>query len=243
MLVAIHQPLYFPWLGYLDRMAKSDMFVVLDHVQFERRNYQNRASILLEGEPKWLTVPVVQVSQKETIVEKQVDNSAEGSREWGPTHYKTLRYAYRKAPHFERYAPRLREILETRWDRLLDLDLATMEFLRENLQIRTPLRLSSEMQPEGARSELLLDLCRSVGPGTTFLGGMGGSRRYLDQAAFAAAGIGVQWQELTHPVYPQCGGGPFQPGLTALDLLFNVGPQAAEYFHEMPPVRDERVAA
>ena len=37
MLVAIHQPLYFPWLGYLDRMARSDLFVVLDHVQFERR--------------------------------------------------------------------------------------------------------------------------------------------------------------------------------------------------------------
>jgi len=243
MLVAIHQPLYFPWLGYLDRMAKSDLFVVLDHVQFERRNYQNRASILLEGEPRWLTVPVVQVSQKETIIEKQVDNSAEGSRQWGPNHYKTLRYAYRKAPHFERYAPRLREILEARWDRLLDLDLATMEFLRDTLEIRTPLRLSSEMQPEGARSELLLDLCRSIGPGTTFLGGMGGSRRYLDQAAFAAAGIGVQWQELTHPVYPQCGGGPFQPGQTALDLLFNVGPQAAEYLHEVPRVRAERIAA
>ena len=243
MLVAIHQPLYFPWLGYLDRMAKSDLFVVLDHVQFERRNYQNRASILLEGEPRWLTVPVIQVSQKETIIEKGVDNSAEGSRQWGPNHYKTLRYAYRKAPYFESYAPRLREILEARWDRLLDLDLATMEFLREALEIRTPIRLSSQMNPDGARSELLLNICRTVGPGSTFLGGMGGSRNYLDKDAFANAGIGVQWQELNHPVYPQCGGGPFKPGQTALDLLFNVGPQACEYFHEVPNVRAERIAA
>jgi len=45
MLVAIHQPNYLPWLGYLDRMAKADLFVVLDHVQFERRNYQNRTQI------------------------------------------------------------------------------------------------------------------------------------------------------------------------------------------------------
>jgi hypothetical protein len=59
MLVAIHQPNYFPWLGYLDRMAKADLFVVLDHVQFERRSYQNRIQILLEGEPRWLTVPVI----------------------------------------------------------------------------------------------------------------------------------------------------------------------------------------
>ena len=243
MLVAIHQPLYFPWLGYLDRMAKSDMFVVLDHVQFERRNYQNRANILLEGEPKWLTVPVVQLSQKERIFETRVDNSEGGSRQWGPNHFKTLRYAYRKSPYFENYAPRLREILEARWDRLIDLNLATLEFLREAFEIRTPLRLSSQMRAEGARSDLLLNLCREVGPGTTFLGGMGGSRRYLDQDAFASAGVGVQWQELEHPVYPQCGGGPFQPGLTALDLLFNVGPSAPGHLTRTANVRDERLAA
>ena len=243
MLVAIHQPLYFPWLGYLDRMARADLFVILDHVQFERRNYQNRASIMLEGEPRWLTVPVVQVSQKELIIDKMVDNSAEGSREWGPNHFKTLRYAYRKAPHFEHYAPRLRDILEARWDKLLDLDLATMEFLREALEIRTPLRLSSQMQPEGARSELLLNICRSLGPGSTFLGGMGGSRRYLDKEAFAAANVGVQWQDFQHPVYPQCGGGAFVPGQTALDLLFNAGPAAAEHFHKASHVEPEPLAA
>jgi hypothetical protein len=224
-------------------MAKADLFVVLDHVQFERRNYQNRTQILLEGEPRWLTVPVVQLSQKERIIEKRVDNSEGGSRQWGPNHFKTLRYAYRKSPYFEQYAPRLREILEARWDRLLDLNLATLEFVREAFEIRTPLRLSSQMRAEGARSELLLNLCRELGPGTTFLGGMGGSRRYLDQDAFAEAGVGVQWQELEHPVYPQCGGGPFQPGLTALDLLFNVGPAAPGHLTRTANVRDERLAA
>ena len=243
MLVAIHQPLYFPWLGYLDRMARSDLFVVLDHVQFERRNYQNRASILLEGQPRWLTVPVVQLSQKERIIEKQVDNTAEGSRQWGPNHFKTLKYAYRKAPHFERYAPRLRDILEARWESLLELDLATMEFLREAFEIRTPLRLSSQMQPEGARSELLLNICLAVGPGSTFLGGMGGSRHYLDREAFAREKVGVQWQEFEHPAYPQCGATTFTPGQTALDALFNVGPAAAEYLHKADHAQRERLAA
>jgi hypothetical protein len=243
MLVAIHQPSYLPWLGYLDRMAKADLFIILDHVQFERRNYQNRTQILLEGEPRWLTVPVVQLSQKERITEKRIDNSEEGSRAWGPTHFKTLRYAYRKAPYFDHYAPRLQEILEARWDRLVDLDMAALEFLREAFEIRTPLRLSSQMQAEGARSELLLNLCREVSPDATFLGGLGGSRRYLDQDAFARAGIGVQWQVLEHPVYPQCGEGPFQPGLTALDILFNVGPRARDHLWQIARERDERVAA
>ncbi len=242
MLVAIHQPHYIPWLGYLDRMIKSDVFVILDHVQFERRNYQNRAMIRLEDESRWLTVPVVQVSQKELITEKAVDNSEEGSRRWGPNHFKTLQYAYRKAPFFPQYAPRLRQILEARWDKLVDLDLAMLDFLREAFEIRTPLRRSSQMNAQGARSDLLLNLCREVGPGTTFLGGLGGSRGYLDLEAFAAQGIGVQWQQFEHPAYPQCGDKPFIKGLMSLDLLFNCGPRGREYLWQRKPDA-ERLAA
>lgn len=243
MLVAIHQPHYIPWLGYLDRMVKADLFIILDHVQFERRNYQNRAMIRLEDEGRWLTVPVVQVSQKERIIDKAVDNSETGSRQWGPNHFKTLKYAYRKAPYFELYAPRLREILEARWDKLVDLDLAMLDLLRDIFEIRTPLRRSSQMRAEGARSELLLNLCRDAGAGSTFLGGLGGSRGYLDLAAFAAAGIGVEWQQFTHPAYPQCGDKPFIPGLMALDLAFNCGPRAAECLHGSTVKDDQRLAA
>lgn len=243
MIVTVHQPHFMPWLGYLHRMARADLFIVLDHVQFERRNFQNRTTILLEGEGKLLTVPVVQVSQKETIVDKAIDNSEGGSRQWGPTHFKTLKYAYRKAPHFEQYAPRLQQILEARWDKLIDLDLAMLDFVREAFDIATPVVRSSTMKAEGARSELLLNLCREIGPGTTFLGGLGGSRKYLDLEAFAQAGIGVQWQQFTHPTYAQCGGGAFAPGLMSLDALFNCGPAARDLLQAKAISHDERIAA
>jgi hypothetical protein len=243
MLIAIHQPHYVPWLGYLDRMVKADLFIVLDHVQFERRNFQNRTTIRLEGEPKLLTVPVVQLSQKERIIDKLVDNTEQGSRAWGPTHFKTLKYAYRKAPYFEPYAKRLQEILESRWEKLVDLDLAMLDFVRDAFEIRTPIKRSSEMVAGGARSELLLNLCKEVASGSVFLGGMGGSRRYLDHDAFAAAGIGVAWQQFVHPSYPQCGEGEFIPGLTSLDVLFNCGPKARELVWQPKVVRDERLAA
>ena len=231
MIVAIHQPHFMPWLGYLDRMLRADVFILLDHVQFERRNYQNRTKIRLEDEAKWLTVPVVQLSQKERIVEKRVDNPPEaGDRWWGPSSFQTLRYAYRKAPFFDPYAEPLREIFEKRWDRLVDLNQATLDFLREAYDIRTPLLKSSDLQVEGQKSGLLLNLCTAIG-GTCFLGGMGGSRHYLDLPAFEQAGVGVMWQDFKHPQYPQCGTAPFIPGLSALDLLFNVGPQARDVLH------------
>lgn len=234
MIVTIHQPLLFPWLGYLDRMARADLFVVLDHVQFERGNYQNRARYLHAGEPRWLTVPVIQRSQKERILDKEVDHGPAGKTPWGVAAFQTLRQAYREAPFFGAYAEPVRGILEARWTRLVDLALASMELARDAFGIRTPMIRSSELAVHGAKSDLVLAICEEVGA-TTFLGGMGGSRRYLDVAAFERAGIAVEWQAFSHPVYSQAGAGAFVPGLSSLDLLFNCGPLAREILLRRAP--------
>ena len=238
MIVAIHQPHYLPWLGYLHRMAQVDLFILLDHVQFERRNRQNRSQILLDGEARWLTVPVAQRSQKERIVDKLVDN--QDPRPWGTIHFSTLRHAYREAEHFQTYAPALRGILEARWERLVDLNRATLEFMREAFEIRTPLARSSELGVDGAKSELILNLCRAVGA-DRLLAGFGGSRRYLDLEAFARQGVGVEWHQFAHPEHAQCGPEPFIPGLAALDLLFNCGPRSRAIL--LQPAAQLRAAA
>jgi WbqC-like protein len=223
MIVAIHQPHYLPWLGYLHRMAQVDLFILLDHVQFERRNHQNRNRIRLDGEAFWLTVPVVQRSQKERIVEKLVDNAS--PRSWGPVHFSTLRHAYREAEHFGSYADALRKILDARWERLTDLNRAMLDLLRDAFDIRTPLARSSELGVDGAKSDLILNLCRAAGA-DTLLAGFGGSRAYLDAEGFAREGVRIRWHDFKHPTYKQCGAQPFLPGLAAIDLLFNCGPQS-----------------
>ena len=240
MLVAIHQPHYLPWLGYLHRMAQVDLFIVLDHVQFERRNYQNRSQIRLDGEALWLTVPVVQRSQKERIVEKLIDNG--GPRPWGPLHFSTLRHAYREAEHFSTYAGALRKILDARWERLAELDRAMLDLLREAFEIRTPLVRSSELAVGGARSDLILNLCRAAGA-DALLAGFGGSRGYLDLEAFAREGVRIKWHDFKHPTYEQCGGQPFIPGLASIDLLFNCGPQSRALLMGEAATQELRVAA
>lgn len=240
MIVAIHQPHYLPWLGYLHRMAQVDLFIVLDHVQFERRDYQNRSRIRLNGEERWLTVPVLQRSQKERIVDKLVDNS--DPRPWGPVHFSTLRHAYREAPHFDDYAGALRGILEARWERLSDLNRATLDFMRDAFDIRTPLVRSSELDVEGSKAELILALCRAVGA-ARLLAGFGGSRRYLDEAEFARQGVRIERHQFTHPEYPQCGPQPFVAGLAALDLLLNCGPRSREILRRAGPAAELRAAA
>jgi hypothetical protein len=240
MIVAIHQPHYMPWLGYLHRMAQADLFILLDHVQFERRNYQNRGRIRLDGEGHWLTVPVVQRSQKERIDEKLVDNSQ--PRPWGPIHFSTLRHAYREAEHFNTYAAAIRGIVEARWERLAELDRAMLELLRDAFGIRTPLASSSQLGAAGAKSDLILNLCRAVGA-DTLLTGFGGSRVYPDAEAFAREGVQIRCHEFTHPAYRQCGEEPFIPGLASVDLLFNCGAQSRAILMGASSTQDLRVAA
>ena len=242
MIVAIHQPHFLPWLGYLHRMARADLFVLLDHVQFERRNYQNRTMIRVDGEARWLTVPVIQRSQKERITDKRVDNRESGARRWAPRQLSTLRYAYRGAEYLRLYVDELAELLETPWERLVDLDQAGLELLRRAFGIRTPMLTSTELGAEGTRGELILNVCRAVGA-DTLLAGLGGSRGYLDHAAFARAGVRVVLQEFRHPVYRQCGGGPFTAGLSALDLLFNCGPASRRLLLGEIAPHESRVAA
>ena len=58
MILSINQPAYLPWLGYFDRIERSDVHVVLDHVQFEKNSFVNRNKIRNGNDWTWLTVPV-----------------------------------------------------------------------------------------------------------------------------------------------------------------------------------------
>src|SRR5205814_5710602 len=107
----------------------------------------------------------------------------------------------------------------------VELNEAMLAFVRDAYGIRTPLVKSSRLGVCGAKSELVLDVCKAVGARTLIVG-LGGSRAYLDRAAFARAGIALELQEFRHPVYPQRGGAAFTAGLSAVDLLFNCGPDA-----------------
>lgn len=205
-------------------MERADLFVLVDHIQFERQNYQNRTRVKTGAGPRWVTVPVYQRSQEERIVEKLIDNQRDGKLRWGRKLFLTLKYSYQSALYFDRYAPDLQRILDRKWDRLVDLNVELLEFCRRELGIVTPIVRSSSLPIQGSKSQMVLELCRSVGA-NAYIAGLGGSHDYLDVQAFQDAGIRIIWQDFPHPRYRQqpCHE-QFVPGLSALDLLFNCGP-------------------
>lgn len=223
-VMSAHQPHLLPWLGYLHKVMEADVFVVVDHVQYERQNYQNRNRILTRSGPQWVIAPVHQVSRAELIVDKRINNQKDGRTTWGQKAFRTLECAYGKAAFFDRYAPGLEEILTRPWIRLVDLDLALLRWHMEAFEIETPIVLSSSLKPQGSKSEMIISMCKAVGA-QSYLSGNGGSRSYLDLELFEREGLQVVWQQFQHPVYPQLGSpSGFVAGLAAVDLLFNCGP-------------------
>ena len=226
MIVSAHQPAFLPWLGYLDKIAKSDVFVVMDDLQYERENFQNRNRVRLAGGAHWLTVPLLRGSRQDRICDKRIDNTGLGGRHhWQHRVWKTLEHNYRRAPHWATYAPDLERVFARRWDFLLELDLHILELARAWFGITVPIVRSSSLDLRGAKTARIADLCGKLGA-KVYLSGKGGSASYLDVELLAREGVTTVWQQFAHPSYPQQQPG-FVSHLAFVDQLFNVGRASA----------------
>jgi hypothetical protein len=222
MRIAIHQPQFLPWLGYLDKINRADLFVALDSVQFKKNEWQNRNRIRTARGWQWVTVPVLH-DFGQLIKDVRINQTTD----WRAKHLKALEMHYARAAHRVPVLAGLRAIYRQSWDRLSDLNLAVIRWLLGEFGIKTPLRLSSEMQLPDEPTERLIAICRAVGA-TSYLAGAG-ARDYMDFKKFEQAGLAVEVQEFHHPAYRQCYE-PFEPGLSAIDLLLTCGGQS---FHSL----------
>jgi hypothetical protein len=233
--VTIHQPQFLPWLGYLDKIARADLFVVLDQVQFKKQEWQNRNRIRTSHDWQWLTVPVLQRFGQcidEVRINQQVD--------WRRQHLRALAMHYAKAPYRDLVLTGLRPLYEGDWERLVDLNLAIISWLLKTFQITTPVRLASELPLRAHPTDRLIDVCRTVGA-TTYLAGAG-AEQYLDRPRFEASGLRLELQQFQHPIYAQCYG-PFIPGMSALDLLIMEGPSGFQRLVTENPVNGRILCA
>ena len=244
MIVAAHQPHLLPWAGYLAKVAAADLFVVMDDLQYEAQNFQNRNRMKLNHGAAWLTVPLIKGPQSERICDKRINNGGSPKEHWQRRLFQTLRIHYGGAPFWSTYAPALEELFTRPWERLLALDLHLLQLHLDWFQIRTPVVLASSFSLSGEKTDRIAAMCRAVGA-DVYLSGGGGSRGYLEVGTLARAGVGVVWQEFRHPVYaqryPALG---FISHLGALDMLLNCGPDSARLLRAaMAPDPDERHAA
>jgi hypothetical protein len=236
MRVAILQPGYLPWLGFFEQMARADVFVLYDDVQFDKHGWRNRNRIRTPAGSQWLTVPVRTAGcSGDRIMDMRID----APRPWAAKHRNALRANYARAPHFEWCFSQLEPILDQKADRLVELCLQLQEALAACLRIHATVVRSSTLNISGGQTERLVRICRHF-DATEYYSGSA-ARNYLDIGQFDAARIRVVFQEYVHPVYTQ-GFQPFVSHLSVVDLLMNCGPAARGILLGTPDSADRRHA-
>jgi len=216
-IVAIHQPNYLPWLGYFAKMARADVFVFLDDVQFPKGGYTNRVQIDGGGEARWLTVPV------RVSLGKRIDEILPSRPDWRGAHLDTIATFYREAAHYRT----VREWLADAYDAAPDGSLAAInrhliEAAAARLGVAPRFLASSALDVGDAEATTrLVRIVESVAPGGTYFTGRGGET-YQDPTAFADAGIALARSDFAAAPYDQ-GRATFLPGLSVLDAAFRVG--------------------
>ena len=231
MRVAIHQPQFLPWLGYLDKIDQADCFVILDNVQFKKNEWQNRNQIRTHQGSQWLTVPILH-SFGQLICDVQINNCDH----WKRKHLAALKTHYEGARYFSQYFLELEKIYAGEWQSLSEFNVRILHWLLDHFDIATPIQLSSDMNLRQQPTERLIDICRVVGA-TTYLAGQG-AQSYMDQGMFERSGLNLELQDFQPQVYPQRYES-FVPCLSAIDLLFNCGPQSKQYLNGLGVPRHE----
>jgi hypothetical protein len=226
MILSVHQPQYIPWLGYFDKIRKSDCFVFLDKVQYKPREFQNRNKIRTKDGWIWLSVSVVTKGLgRRDICEVKIDNSSG----WAKEHLSSIKAWYGRSEFFGKYFPFFEELYAKRWDNLSDLNVFIIMRILKELSISTPVYFESELDIKSKKTGRIVDICGKL-KADTYLSGIGG-KNYLDEGKFAKAGLMLTYQEFKHPVYRQQfmkGDDDFIPYMSAIDMLFNEGPGSKE---------------
>jgi hypothetical protein len=223
VVLTAHQPVYLPWLGLFHKIALADTFVSFNRVQYLPKDWNNRNRIRTANGPLWLSVPVQKKGHRDKPLDEiEIDNG----KPWQRKHWRTLEMTYGKAPHFASYRDFFAGVYDREWTHLAELNDHMLHWFLQTLGIETTFIAASDHHFQGAKSELVLDMCRTLGADRFIFGAMG--RDYADVDAFTAAGIDVVFQDYRHPTYPQLQRGEFEPYMSIVDLLFNCGEQSRE---------------
>ena len=220
-IAAIHQPNFFPWLGYFDKIARSDVFIFLDDVQFPKTGgvWTNRVKLMVAGEPKWLTASINR--QYHGIRKINEVTFAEGSP-WRSKMIKNLQTQYSKHPFYEQTMDILSPLVMNPEPNISEYNIhAVTEFASAIGLDTTKFCRSSDCPTSDSATRRLCSLTRAVAADTYLCGG--GADGYQDDHIFSSYGLTLRYQNYAHPCYPQHGYQDFVPGLSIIDAAMNLG--------------------
>lgn len=223
MIVSIHQPEHIPYYGFFSKILKSDLFIILDDVQYEKNNWQNRNRILNCNGAQYITVPV-KYRYGMKLNEVEIDRKQWVSRARSKN-LKSISQAYSKHPYFNDFFEQFSAVYTKEHLTIAGMNIEMIILILEYLGINTQIKMASDFNIVGEKNERLVNLCNEVGA-TFYLSGTG-AKGYIDENMFGS--IKVLYNE-NDIMYPQKNGS-FIPYLSIIDGIFNQGRGFIKYLY------------
>lgn len=220
-LVAIHQPNFFPWIGYFDKIRRADIFIFLDSVSYPRSgsgsmgSWVNRVKIAIQGEPRWVTCPIQRMPLGSSINEAEIDNL----ERWRKKFIATLDTNYRRAVNFQETMDFLNPLIESSEINLANFNISVIQAISLRLNLDTKFVRQSQIKHNGSATELLVSLIKSV-EGNGYLAG-GGAQGYQNDSIFEENGISLNYQNFQPVSHHPTDGSLI--GLSIIDYLMHDG--------------------
>ena len=223
MIVSTYQPFFSPFPAFFYKALLSDLMVLLNDVQFPlRTTWISRNRFKNDQGTLWITIPVWKKGLGLQRI-SQVRICYEGN--WRKKCLASLKTSYANAPYLGEHLDVVEEIFSGEFEKLVDLNVKIIQYLKKHLKVETSIILQSELGISAKGNELLLEICREV-QASTYLA-QAATKKYLDPRIFADAGIELEFFRQPSPAYPQLWG-DFIHDLSTFDLLFNCGPKSPE---------------
>jgi hypothetical protein len=193
MAVVLSSYIPFPCISLWAAIAGVDTLLLDGHEHFEKMSYRNRYYLAGANGPLTLSIPLQHGrEQRAAMKDVRIDNKTR----WQTRHWRTIVSAYKRAPYFDHYEPSLEKLFNQPWEYLIDANIASILWLKEQLRLNFNIAFTTEYLPQ--HSGIDIDLRRNMKRKP--------SANFPQYYQLFADRIG------------------FQPDLSILDLLFSEGP-------------------
>ncbi|WP_313700487.1 WbqC family protein [Pantoea sp.] len=218
MKLAIMQPYLFPYIGYYQLVAASDLFIFYDDVNYIKGGWINRNRLIISGAVKYFTMPLGNASSFSSIMDIEVSDSTRDRKKI----LDSIKFSYSKTPYFSDVFPLVEKIISTNEKNLSKIAQESVTSICKLLEISTQFAVSSQRYTNNDLSSVdrVLDICK-VENAETYINLPGGSSLY-DKELFLSKNVKLDFVKPNIFPYPQTIS-DFQPGLSIIDIMMNVG--------------------
>ena len=218
MKVGVMQPYFLPYLGYFQLIDSVDSFVFFDDVNFIKKGWINRNSILLNNEAHKFTIPLIKASQNKLINEIYLFDYLT----WRNSFMSKIEVSYKSAPNYSNILDLIHDILyANNFELISDLSSSSVMKIMDYINLnRTTFKSSNLNYSSSNATGKIVSICKKMNA-TEYINPINGKFLY-DSKEFNENNLEIKIIKMSNEISYSQNSPTFISNLSIIDvLMFN----------------------